>query len=97
MIRKGTYVEIEEIVLKPEERASHLPEDTKAVPLKVWIRGFCQNDCETGEEAEIVTATGRLVKGIVTQEKPRYTHDYGEYVEEIENIGKQAREILGVI
>lgn len=97
MIKKGTYIEVEEIVLYPNERASHLPEDTKAVPLKVWIRGFCLNDCSIGEEAEIRTVTGRLSKGKVTLEKPRYTHDYGEYVEEIENIGKQAREILGVI
>jgi len=97
LIKKGTYIEVEEIVLYPNERASHLPEDTKAVPLKVWRRGFCQNDCKVGEEAEIITVTGRSAKGIVTLEKPKYTHDFGEYVEEIENIGKQARDILGVI
>lgn len=97
MIEKGTYIEVEDIVLNKNERASHLPDDTKATPLKIWIRGFCQNDCNIGDTAEIMTVTGRLQKGIVTIEKPRYDHDYGEYVEELQNIGKQAREILGVI
>lgn len=97
MIKKGTYVEVEEVVLNPEERASHLPDDTRAVPLMAWIRGFCQSDCSIGSEVSIITKTGRQVKGIVTMEKPRYSHDFGKYVEEIEHIGKQAREILGVI
>jgi len=88
---------VEEIVLNPNERASHLPDDTKAVPLKVWVRGFCMDDCDIGTQAEIKTVSGRLAKGTVTLEKPKYNHDFGEYIEELQNIGKQAREILGVI
>ncbi|HBG38663.1 MAG TPA: 2-amino-4-ketopentanoate thiolase, partial [Clostridiaceae bacterium] len=31
MIKKGEWVQIHDIVLKPEERSPHLPEDTKKV------------------------------------------------------------------
>ena len=31
-VAKGTWVEIESVVLKPEERAPGLPEDTAATP-----------------------------------------------------------------
>lgn len=94
MIRKGTWVEVEEVVLMPGERASAIPEDTRRTPLMVWIRGNCLSDCNVGEETEIKTLTGRIVKGVVVQEKPAYTHSFGEYIEEIQFIGSQARAIL---
>lgn len=94
MIKKGTWVEIEEIVLKPEERSGSIPDDTKKTPLKVWAKGYCQEDCNIGEEAEIKTTTGRILKGTVTMEKPGFTHGFGEFVEEIMYIGSQAKEIL---
>ena len=31
MIKKGTWVEIEEIVLTPEDRAKNIPEETKKI------------------------------------------------------------------
>ena len=34
MIKKGTWVEIEEIVLIPEERSQSIPDETKQTPLK---------------------------------------------------------------
>lgn len=94
MIKKGTWIEIEEVVLKTEDRSSAIPEETKKTPLKVWAKGFCLEDCEKGAEASIETVTGRILKGIVTEEKPRFTHDYGDFVEEIMYIGPQAKEIL---
>ena len=35
MIKKGTWVEVEEIVLLPEDRSTAIPEETKKTPLKM--------------------------------------------------------------
>ena len=94
MIRKGTWIEVEEIILSPLERAANIPEDTKKTPLKCWTRGFSLEDCEIGQESEIVTSTGRRVRGIVVGEEPGYYHTYGGYVSELSHIGTQGREIL---
>lgn len=94
MISKGTWVEIERIVLSSEERTNNLPEDTKKTPLVMWVKGFCLDNCKIGEEVEVETITGRIEKGIVTRVEPNYTHSFGKYISEIAYIGLQAREIL---
>ncbi|NNU76016.1 2-amino-4-oxopentanoate thiolase subunit OrtA [Clostridium estertheticum] len=94
MIKKGTWVEVEEIVLTPKDRANSIPDETKKTPLKCWIRGKCLSDCELGNEVHVETNVGRIARGIVVQIEPGYYHTYGKYVEEISNIGKQAREII---
>ena len=55
MVKKGTWVQVHEIVLEPEERTGKLPEDTKKVPLEMWVKGFLTDDAAMGEEAEIET------------------------------------------
>ena len=45
-IAKGTWVEIERVLLKPEERAPNLPEDTRTCPYVLRISGFLQEDAE---------------------------------------------------
>ena len=94
MIKKGTWVEIEKIVLKPEDRAANIPEETKKTPIKSFVRGKCLSDCELGDEVQVETNIGRIAKGNVVIIEPGYYHTYGKYVEEISNIGKQAREII---
>lgn len=94
MIKKGTWVEVEEMVLSPEDRSTIIPEETKRTPLKSFIRGKCLSDCELGEEVQVETNVGRIAKGIIVDIEPGYYHTYGKYVEEISNIGKQAREII---
>ena len=84
--KKGDWVQIHQIVLKPEERAEHLPEDTKKVPLELWVKGFAQNEAKMGEEIEIKTVTGRMVTGKLFAINPRYTHDFGDYVPELTKI-----------
>ena len=39
-IAKGTWVEIEQVILTPEERATNLPEDTKKTPYVLRVSGF---------------------------------------------------------
>jgi 2-amino-4-ketopentanoate thiolase alpha subunit len=95
MINKGTWIEIEKIVLTSKERAQNIPEETKITPFKCWIRGICLSDCELGDEVEVETNVGRIVKGIAVDVEPGYYHTYGEYVKEMGNVGKQAREMIG--
>lgn len=94
MIKKGTWVEVEETVLIPVDRASNIPDETKKTPLKSWTRGKCLSDCKLGSEVKVETNIGRIAHGSVVEIEPGYYHTYGKYVEEISNIGKQAREII---
>lgn len=94
MIKKGTWIEVEETVLESSDRAANIPEETRKTPLKVWIRGFCENDCEISQMVEVKTLTGRILKGRVMSEEPGYYHSFGNYVKEISYIGLQARQIL---
>lgn len=95
MITKGTFVEVEEIILMPEDRAVNIPEETKKTALKCWTRGKCISDSELGNEVQVETNIGRIASGIIVEVEPGYYHTYGRYVEEISNIGKQARVIIG--
>jgi hypothetical protein len=87
-------VQIHEIVLKAEERAPHLPEDTRKVPLELWIKGFITSDAAIGDTVEILTVTGRRVKGELVQINPGYVHGFGDFVPETMHIGPQLRKIL---
>ncbi len=94
MISKGTWVEVEEVVLYPEDRSTAIPEETKKTPLKIWAKGFLQEDSELGKRAEIKTVTGRIIEGTITEVEPRFQHDFGDFIAEIMYIGPQAKEIL---
>lgn len=94
MIKKGTFVEIETLVLDCSDRSPAIPEDTKKTQLKMWVRGFVNSDCELGEQVEITTAIDRTISGKVVEIEPGYSHDFGRYVSEISYIGKQAKDLL---
>lgn len=93
--KKGDWVRIHNIVLAKENRAPQVPDDTKQVPLEMWVKGFLKEDTATiGDEVTIETIIGRAVTGKLVEINPRYEHDYGNYVEEIAYIGRQLRELL---
>lgn len=92
--KKGDWVNIHNIVLTPEERAPQVPEDTKKVPLEMWVKGYAQSDCEIGDEVEVITITGRRVTGKVVEIAPTYSHSFGKHIPELLQIGSQLREIL---
>lgn len=94
MIKKGTFVEIETLVLDCPDRSPAIPEDTKKTQLKMWVRGFVNSDCEIGDEVGITTAIDRTIQGKVVEIEPGYNHDFGRYVNEISYIGKQAKDLL---
>lgn len=93
--KRGDWVKIHNVVLEAGERAPNLPEDTKNVPLEMWVKGFLLSDkAKIGDFVEIETYIGRKVEGYLVESNPYYNHDYGKSVPEILYIGRQAREIL---
>ena len=94
MIYKGTWVEVEEVVLTSAERSTVIPEETRKTPLMMWAKGHCQTDSDIGQVVEIKTITGRYLTGVITEVAPRFTHDFGNFIEEIMYIGPQARDML---
>lgn len=94
MIKKGEWVRIHKIILQPSERAPQVPDDTKAVALEMWDKGFLLADSELGDEVEIETVTGRKETGTLIEVNPYYDHDYGKFVPELLAIDKQVRGIV---
>lgn len=88
MIKKNSWVQITKTILEPEERASHLPEPTKKVPLVMWVKGFLLNDAEINASVKIKTLTGRIESGVLVCVNPSYMHTYGEFVPEILEIDR---------
>lgn len=74
MIRKGNWIEIEQLVYP-----------CKDLSVQVFVRGNCLSECDIGEEAEIKTITGHKVRGIVAKDRPLYNNirNLGKDVKEI--------------
>ncbi len=83
MIEKNTYVRIRRTLMKPEERSPHLPEDTKKVPLKMWVKGYLQEEADCFDIVTVKTTTGRFETGRLKEANPPYKHTYGDFVPEI--------------
>ncbi len=83
MVKKNAWVQIHKIILKPEERSQNLPEDTKKVPLEMWVKGRLLADACINEVVSIKTTTGRIETGVLIHENPAYLHTYGNFVPEI--------------
>ena len=94
LISAGTWVEIHSVVLPPEERAEHLPEDTRRVPLEMRVKGFLVAAAALAEEVEIITAAGRRVHGTLVQANPAYAHGFGAPIAELAVIGGEVRALL---
>ena len=94
MIKKHSWVLIENVLLTKEERAANIPEDTRNTDLMEWCKGFTQEEANIGDIVEIVTVTGRKIKGTIKEVNPGYNHNFGEFIPDILYIGMQAREIL---
>ena len=92
--KRGDWVIIHNTVLNPSQRAPHVPDDTKKVPLEMWVKGFLEKDANIGDLVNISTVTGRVVEGNLIKVNPYYSHDYGKCIPELLQIGLQAKEIL---
>lgn len=91
---KGDFVRIHSIVLDSSDRAPSVPEDTRCVPLEMWVKGFIQDDACVGDLVSVSTMTGRVVEGVLVEISPYYNHGYGKFVPELLEVGFQARHIL---
>jgi hypothetical protein len=93
-LAKGTWVEIHAVVLPAGERAPQVPEDTAQVPLEMRAKGFLAEAAKIGVEAEVLTATGRRLRGTVIAANPPYDHGFGAPLPELIEIGGEVRAIL---
>ena len=93
--KRGDLVQIHKVILKPEERASNLPSDTRSVPYEGWIKGFLVDEKATiGDEVRVETFIGREYSGILSAVNPVYDHNFGAPPKEILTIGKEAKQQL---
>ncbi|OWZ83139.1 2-amino-4-oxopentanoate thiolase subunit OrtA [Natranaerobius trueperi] len=92
---KGDWVQIKKLILSPQERPDSLPEDTKEVPLEMWVKGFLDDkQGEIGDEVQIETVIGRKVTGTLVSISPGYHHDFGVPPKELLTIGKELRSYM---
>lgn len=87
MLKAGTWVEIEAVLLQPEERAPNLPLDTASVPYVLRASGFLSEDAELGGHARIRTVIGLEYEGLLKVANPGYSHSFGTTVPELLMIG----------
>lgn len=93
--QKGCWVKIYKVLLKEGERAPQVPVETSKVPLEFRVNGFLQVEkAQLGEEVEILTVTGRKMKGVLVEIEPCYTHSFGAYIPELGTIGSELRNLL---
>ena len=90
MIEQGTFVRIRQTVLQPAERSPNLPEDTKKVPFKIWVKGYLNEDADMFDIVSITTIDGRIYTGRLKEVNPPYRHTYGDFVPEV----LQVRDII---
>ncbi|MES9874496.1 MAG: 2-amino-4-oxopentanoate thiolase subunit OrtA [Candidatus Sedimenticola sp. 20ELBAFRAG] len=94
LIEKGSWVEIERILLHPGERAPQVPEDTRQVSLVMRVKGFLVEPGALDDMAEIETPTGRRLMGVLVEVNPRYCHSFGEPLPELTAIAGEVRSML---
>lgn len=86
-VARGTWVEIESIVLQPAERAPGLPEDTARTPYVLRLSGFLAEEAEVGQEVAVKSLIGRTHRGVLHLVNPGYDHSFGATVPELLHIG----------
>ena len=92
--RKRTWVEVHRIVLDSGNRAPQIPADTQQTPLEMTVKGFLTYDAAIGEEVDILTPSGRILRGALRTINPAYTHTFGAPIPELSGIGDEVRAIL---
>ncbi|NLL37643.1 MAG: 2-amino-4-ketopentanoate thiolase [Fretibacterium sp.] len=93
MIAAGSWVQIEQTVLRPEERAPQIPEETKKTPLLLWTKGFLKHEARLGDIVEVETIIGRTLQGKLVAFNPPYTHGFGAPIPELLQVGQSFRQL----
>ena len=96
-IPAGSWVEIQQVVLRAGERAPNVPPDTAQVEFVARIRGFLIGSARRGDDVTVRTLAGREVSGVLTALNPRNPADYGNPVPELLDLGTRARQALDAL
>ncbi len=56
-----------------------------------------EDSAECGDVVHVETAAGRVESGVLLEEKPHYTHSYGDFVPEIIEIDNRLRKIMAEV
>lgn len=94
MPEKGEWVRIHRVILQPHERAPQVPDDTRKVPLEMWVKGELTERAQYGESCEVITASGRRETGVLLQDGLHFEHSFGDFVPELKKAGDMAVERL---
>jgi len=94
MIPASSWVLIRTDLLTPEERSLSLPEATRRVPLRMWIKGTLLEAAEVDGIATVRTVTGRVVSGRLIEDNPSYSHDFGRDCPELRKIREIVRDAM---
>ena len=70
-MQAGTWVEIEQVILNPKQRAPSLPEDTRKVPYVMRVSGFLLEPAELGRGVHIRTIIGRRIERSAENGQPQ--------------------------
>ena len=93
IIPARSWVQIERIVLPTQERSPHIPEETAACPLVLWVKGFLVNEAHLGDTVEIETIIGRKLSGKLLEVNPLYEHNFGRPIPELLEVREEFRKI----
>ena len=88
-IPKGTWVEVERILLGGGRRVPGRPVDPAVVPAyTVRVSGFLLEDAELGQQVRIRTIQGKLHVGKLRIQSPSYGHSFAHTVPELLKVGR---------
>ena len=94
-VRKGDWVRIRRDVLEPHQRAPKLPEETRQVPLVMWVTGaLLEDNVSLGDAVAVQTVTGRVVRGLLEAVHPSYKHSFGVFVPELHAIRRELGDLM---
>ncbi|MUL81358.1 MULTISPECIES: 2-amino-4-oxopentanoate thiolase subunit OrtA [unclassified Mycolicibacterium] len=87
----GAFVTVERVLLEAGQRAANLPADTAMTPLVAHINGFATEPAQVGRDVDVVTLSGRTVRGVAVNLYPAHTHGFGGPDPEILAIAPRVR------
>lgn len=90
MVPAGTWVEIERVLLQPEQRAAGLPPETASTPYVLRMNGFLTADAAEGDEVTVRSLIDHEHTGRLVRVDPHYDHSFGATVPELLRIGLPA-------
>lgn len=89
----GRWARVHRVELERGQRAPGLPADTAAVPFETWVNGWLVDGAALGEQARLLTPSGRIVSGRLVELDPGYRHSFGSPSAPLQEAGRRARDV----